>query len=155
MKLVDFGEMIVAGVCVQGTWESLWQEVPKAWRHVFERAEQLETVRVGPYLDVCLGANDGNYLQLVGVPVRNCEAIQGGFTAVRIPAQRLLHQTHVGPLRDIAKSFGDMYAWAGRHGLKLGEFKLDFGYTRAGDEAKHELYVGLLPEATWHFIEAD
>lgn len=97
---------------------------------------------------------DSAYLQLVGVPLREGAAVPHGFTAVHIPAQKLLRHRHVGTVAGIADSFGAMYAWARQHGVALGDFKLDFGYLPSGDETEHELLAGLLPEVAWRYAHA-
>lgn len=149
MEVVEQGGMTVAGVLVQAPWQRLWDEVPKAWQQVFQRAPELQALQQGPFMDVSLGLVDSAYLQLVGVRLREGAAVPRGFTAVHIPAQKLLRHRHVGPAAGIADSFGAMYAWARRHGVALGDFKLDFGYLPSGDETEHELLAGLLPEVAW------
>lgn len=145
--------MIVAGLWVQAQWQQLWEEVPKAWRQLFERLAEREDLRAGPFMDVSLGVVDSKYLELVGVRVSEEAQLFPGLKAIRIPAQRLLHHQHVGPVTGIAGTFGAMEAWARQQGLKLSEFKLDLGYTPAGEETAHDLYVGLQPETAWRHLD--
>lgn len=149
MEVVAREEMTVAGVLVHATWQRLWEDVPKAWRRVFQRAAELEALQAGPFIDVSLGMVDSAYLQLVGLPLRDGAPVPEGFQAVHIPAQKYLRCRHVGPVSTIADSFGAMYTWAKQHNLELGEFKLDIGYQPSGDETEHGLFAGLRPETAW------
>lgn len=155
MDIVDRDEMTVAGVLVHADWRRLWDEAPKAWRRLFQRAAELDAMQSGPFVDISLGIVDSAYLQLVGVSLQAGTPVPDGLGAVRIPAQQYLHHLHTGPVSRIADSFGEMYAWAGQRGLKPGEFKLDFGYRPRGDETEHELFIALTPETDWHFVTAD
>ncbi|MGR9116878.1 MAG: GyrI-like domain-containing protein [Gammaproteobacteria bacterium] len=152
MEVVNHEEMIVSGLLVHAPLRHLRIEVPKAWRQLFDRASELEEIRIAPFMDICIGVADSMYLQLVGFQVGEETPIPKGLTTVHIPAQELLHHRHVGPVTSIANTFGDMYSWGEQNGLMLGEFKLDQGYTPAGGETEHDLYVGLWPEvACSHF----
>lgn len=154
MELVDHKETFVAGVIVHAHWQRLFEEVPKAWQSLFQRAERLPERRPRTFVDVCLEASEGTYLQLVGFEISLAEEVPHGLRAIHVPAQRLLHHTHDGPVSTIATSFGAMYHWGKEHGVKLSEFKLDFGYTPNGNESRHELYVGLIPDVAWHYVDA-
>ena len=155
MEVVYREEMFVTGLLVHAPLQRLGDEVPKAWRHLFERAAELEELRIESFIDVCMGVVDSKYLQLVGGRIHKVEHIPKGLTAVHILAQGLLHHRHIGPATGIANTFGDMYAWGERNGLTPGEFKLDIGYTLDGKETEHDLYVGLWPRALCRLIDAN
>lgn len=152
LEIVTSPEMIVAGIPIQANWQQLWEEVPKAWGSLFARAAEFEKLSDGPFVDVSLGRSDVAYLQLVGFPLRHGVRVPDGLKAMHIPVQRLLHHRHVGDVKGIAASFGAMEAWAEQHALPPSEFKLDFGYTLAGDETAHDLYIGLRPETPWRHV---
>lgn len=154
MELVDHKETYVAGVIVHAHWQRLFEEVPKAWQSLFDQVGRLSEVRPRTFVNVCLLADEGTYLQLVGFAISSGREVPHGLKAIHVPTQRLLHHTHDGPVSAIAASFGAMYRWGEEHGVKLSEFKLDFGYTPNGNESRHELYVGLVPEAPWHYADA-
>lgn len=155
MKLVDWKEMIIVGIPVSAQWRGLWEQVPKAWARLFEQVAVLEEIGAGPFVDVSLEEIDSVYSQLIGVPLKDGGRIPDGFKAVCIPAQKLLHHRHIGDVKDIANSFGEMYSWADKQGLRLSAFKLDLGYTMRGDETEHDLYVGLRPEIPWSYVASD
>lgn len=155
MEIVYREEMIVAGLLVHAPLHRLGEDVPKAWRQLFDRAAELEELRIEPFMDVCMGVVDSMYLQLVGGRIHEATNIPKGLTAVHILAQGLLHHRHVGPVTDIADTFSDMYCWGERNGLPLGELKLDIGYTLDSKETEHDLYVGLLPHILCRLIEAN
>ena len=64
MEVVYREEMIVAGLLVHAPLQRLGEEVPKAWRRLFDRAAELEEQRIEPFMDVCMGVVDSMYLQL-------------------------------------------------------------------------------------------
>ena len=155
MEVVYREEMIVAGLLVHAPLQRLGEEVPKAWRRLFDRAAELEEQRIEPFMDVCMGVVDSMYLQLVGGRLHEAAHIPKGLTAVQILAQGLLHHRHDGPVADIANTFGDMYSWGERNGMMLGEFKLDVGYLPDGKETEHDLYIGLLPHVLCRLIDVN
>lgn len=154
MDIVNAEQMIIAGITIRAEWQQLWEDVPKAWATLFARAAELEQLSDGPFADVSLGRSDAAYLQLVGFPLRHGARVPDGLQAVHIPAQRLLHHRHVGDVKGIAASFGAMETWAQQHGLRPSEFKLDLGYSLAGNEPAHDLYIGLRPETPWRYVDA-
>lgn len=154
MEVVERGEMIMAGLLVHAPLQRLGEEIPKAWQQLFKQDAELKRIKIAPYLDASLDIIDSKYLQLVGIAVREASSIPRDLVGIHIPAQRLLHHRHAGATATIGETFGAMYFWADQNGLKLSEFKVDMGYTPDGGEKEHDLYIGLWPEAGWHYIEA-
>lgn len=154
MERIAFDGMKVAGLCVRAPWQALWEVMPRTWQRLYERAGELESVRCGPFLNASLAVDGEDYLQLVGCPVNEIEAVPDGLAIAEIPAQTLLRHEHRGPLAEIAASFGILLDQARENGLDPGDFKLDLGYTPDGSELSHELYVGLRPETPWRWIRS-
>ncbi|WP_051406943.1 GyrI-like domain-containing protein [Nocardia sp. CNY236] len=145
MEILEHAGMTVMGVEVVARWEDLAVEVPQAWARLFAAVQQMPGRTPEQFVDVSLEVDDGRYRQVVGVIVDRAEPCPAAFRVVHIPAQRLLFHRHVGPVTEIASSFGAMLEWAGREGLGPTDFKLDIGYTPTGAEESHDLYVGLEP----------
>lgn len=142
-RIVERPASLVVGLKVEASWDALWTEMPKAWRTLFARADELADRLDDVFVDVSLAQQDGRYTQLVGAEVRTAKQIPDGMVAVSIPAQRYVAARHVGPLQGIAESFGALYAWAERHGHPVDAFKLDVGYRPDGRETEHMLFVRL------------
>ncbi|HEV8314937.1 MAG TPA: GyrI-like domain-containing protein [Burkholderiaceae bacterium] len=153
-RIIDHPEVFVVGLPVRAAWKALWVEMPKAWRELFARVGEIGAGAEPRLADVSLEVSaDGSYQQLVGACVGAVSLVPAGMRAVHIPAQRLLHHCHVGPLPAIAQSFGDMLSWAREHGVAVSDFKLDIGYTPSSREAAHDLYVGLAPAVGWRYVD--
>lgn len=147
MEIVEKGPLRIVGIEVLGEWEALWTEVPKAWRLLHERAAEIVGREDDVFVDVSVEKTGSRYRQVVGAVVESDAPVPHGMTAVDVPAQQYLHHRHEGPVQAIAESFGRIYAWARESGLRAGEFKLDVGYTQAGDETMHDLFVRIEPRA--------
>lgn len=141
MEIVRRSALKVVGLPVHATWEQLWIDMPNAWREFFSRCDGIANRIADSFIDVTLAQHGGRYHQLIAAEVSAIDRLPEGMTALEIPAQNYLHHRHEGPLHAVASSFGAMLDWARRNGCALDEFKLDFGYTRAGTETSHELYV--------------
>lgn len=152
MTLVDRGPMTVVGLPIRAVWDDLWTEVPKAWETLFARLAEIQHRLDDRLIDVSLTKTGNEYLQLVGAHVSQVRRIPEGMCAVSIPPHRFIYNRHVGPVQDIAESFGTMYAWAREHAHSAGAFKVDIGYTVDGDELEHDLYIALAPDPTWQFL---
>lgn len=145
MRVVERGSMRVVGIEVVAGWDDLWTEMPRAWGVLRERATELGGRTSEVFVDVSVEEDGGRYRQVVGAEVEPDAAVPDGMVAVDVPAQRYLHHRHEGTLEAIAESFGRMYSWARENGHRVGSFKLDIGYTLAGDETTHDLFIRLEP----------
>lgn len=152
MDIVDRGSMIVIGIPIRANWKDLWVDVPEAWREFVRRHAEVRHPVGETFYDTSLEKNGDEYVQLVGSHVSKVDRIPAGMHAVEISAQQYIHHTHEGPTKAIAETFGTMYEWARQNGEPAGEFKLDSGYTVAGDELQHDLFIGLLPEKGWREV---
>lgn len=152
MEIVELDELTMVGDPVRAGWRELWVEMPKAWQHFIARHHEIEVRNGVTFADVSLEKVDDAYLQLISARVSRVQRIPDGMRAVEIPAQPFIHFKHVGPVTEIAASFGKMYEWARENGHAAGDFKVDFGYTAEGDERAHDLYVALLPQKPWREI---
>lgn len=145
MEIVEMNTLTVVGLSVKARWRDLWTEMPEAWRRFLPRRDEIENRAGETFVDVSLDKVDDVYHQIVGALVSKADRVPEGMRAVEIPAQRYIHHRHVGPVREIADSFGAIYTWARDHGHPAAELKVDVGYTVAGGEMEHDLYVGLVP----------
>jgi len=144
MDLVSKDPFIVVGVPVTATREQLRVEMPKAWREFFSRAAEVQGRASSVAIDVTREREHGLYSQLVGVEVFDTDEaaeVPDGMIAVDIPGGQYVHHRHTGSLDGITRAFGQMYEWARENGHSVEEFKLDVGYTPAGTEAAHDLFV--------------
>jgi len=149
MDLMEREGLTVVGLPVETRWDALWVEVPKAWKRLLERHDEIESRASDIFVGVSLAKIGSVHHELVGAEVSSLGCVPEGMLAVEIPAQRYVNAIHDGPAIEIADTFGQMHGWARQRGLFLGAFKLDFGYTEAGGERSHDLFVGLLPETPW------
>ena len=154
MQLVEKEALIVVGMPVRATWDDLWTEMPNAWQQFIDRHQEIAHTVGETFLDVSLEQNGHEYLQLIGREVSHVAAVPEDMLAVQIPAQPYIYHRHRGATGDIAASFGTMYDWARQQGHDASSFKLDIGYTTSGTEHQHDLFVGLLPEVSWHELPA-
>lgn len=154
MKIVEKEGLLVIGLPVRAAWRELRTQMPKAWRELFARASEIEHHKADFFMDVALGVENGKYLQLVGAEVAQVGRVPDGMIAVNIPTQQYIQYQHLGHLAGIADSFGEIYDWAKEQGYATAEFKLDIGYTAAGNEALHDLYVATHPSKEWKLIKA-
>lgn len=154
MEIVEKAPVVVVGLPVRASWRELWVEMPKVWREFIVKYAEIEDRLGETFVDVSHDKVGAEYLQLVSTQVAKVRRIPDGMQAVEIPAQRYIHHKHVGPIENIAESFGNMYDWAREYGHSVGELKLDFGYTADGDELEHDSYIGLHPMAQWRYVEA-
>lgn len=154
MKIIEQSAVVVVGLPVRATWRALWTEMPRAWQQFIARRAEVAHPADTCFMDVSLSKTEDAYLQLVCRQVSEVDRIPPGMMAVEIPAQPYIYHRHVGPPPEIAGTFGQMYAWAREQGYEAGAFKLDRGYTVAGDEREHDLYIGLLPEKRWREVQA-
>lgn len=144
MEIVERGPLRVIGIEVVATWRELWTEAPKAWQLLRARADEIPNRAGKVFIDVSLEENEGTYRQVVGAEVDSLDVVPEGMIGVEIPPHRYLRYRHRGTLEEIAESFGRIYAWAAENGLEVDSFKLDEGYTLAGDEDEHYLFVRLV-----------
>ncbi len=133
--------MLIVGLEVEAEWQALWTELPEAWDRFRSRAHEIEHRAGNVYVDVSLGVEDDVYIQLVGAEVEEVGEVPEGMTALEVPAATYVHHNHIGPPAGIPDSFELMYGWAEDEEIPLGDFKLDFGHTPAGDEEEHHLYI--------------
>lgn len=144
MEIVRKGPFKVVGIRVVADWESLWTEMPRAWRDFAARHGEIRNRVADTFLDVCAGKSEGKYTQLICAEVSEIEEVPAGMVALEIPSLTCVRYEHHGPLPGIAASFGRMYEWAQRNDHVADEFKLDIGYTLEGTEEQHELFIRLL-----------
>ena len=141
MEIVQFGPLTVVGSKVTADWKGLWVEMPKAWRAFLARRNEIKHRASDRFVDISLSEEEGEYNQLIGAEVSAVEDIPADMIAVEIPAQKYVHEHHMGPAAEIAATFGKMYAWARENHLAVDTFKVDIGYTFDGKESEHDLYV--------------
>ncbi len=141
MEIVQKSAFKVVGIPVIATWDELWTEVPAAWEEVLSRQAEIRNRINALFLDISLNKEGDLYTQLVCAEVSQFEHIPPGMIVWEIPDQRYLHHRHEGTLKEIAGSFGQMYQWAAENNTSVDDFKVDCGYTFAGHEREHDLYV--------------
>lgn len=146
VELVRLEPITVIGLRVEARWNQLSEAVPDAWRQLFRRAEELRrfTGEQQSFLEASVDIQDGVYTELVGLKVQNAAAAcPAGIHRLDIPAGDWLHLVHTGPLAGITEGFSALYAHAETAGLAVSDVKLDFGYTPAGEDRPHDLYLSL------------
>ncbi len=141
MEVVHRDRMLIVGLEVKAEWQALWTEMPEAWEELRARADEIENQAGDVYVDVTVEVEDDIYTQLVGAEVDEAGAVPDGMTLHEVPAATYIHHRHIGPPAGIPDTFGLMYDWADEQDLPAGDFKLDMGYTPAGDEKEHHLYI--------------
>lgn len=144
MELIEKETLILVGLPVAAHWRDLWVEMPKAWRTLFSRVDEIPHRTSEALVDASLHQEGEYYKQLVGARVSRVEHLPEGMEAVEIPAQRYLHHRHEGSLADIAQTFGRMYEWAAENFIDVSDFKIDIGYTAGASETFHDLHLGLM-----------
>ncbi|MFC0011450.1 GyrI-like domain-containing protein [Devosia nitrariae] len=146
VELVRLEPITVIGLRVEAPWNQLFEAVPDAWRQLFRRADDLRRFmsQKQSFLEVSVDVRDGVYTELVGVQAQNAPAAcPVEMRRLDIPAGEWLHLVHTGPLAGIADGFSALYAHAETAGLAVSDVKLDFGYTAAGEDRPHDLYLSL------------
>lgn len=133
MDVVERAASVVTGIEVVAPFGDLAVLVPRAWAELFAQ------VGDGPCAEASRSLGDGRYREVVGV----LGAPGAGPARAVLPAGRYVRHVHDGPVAGIGEAFGAMHAWAEERGLRVGDLKLDVGYTRAGDDGPHELLVDL------------
>lgn len=141
MELVEKSAIKVIGVRIIATWDDLFVEMHNAWKAFLPRHTEIPERVSDVFLGATLSKENDEYTQLIGVEVSDIDEVPDGMIAVEIPSQRCVHHQHVGPGTGIAASYGKIYKWADREGYAVDEFKLDVGYTEAGTEEAHDLFV--------------
>lgn len=149
MELTDLRTLTVVGLPVRANWTQLWTEMPKAWRRFIDTYSQIEKRVDDTFVDVSLEKIGDDYCQLICARVEHVGHVPFEMWAISIPAQTYIHHRHVGPTKAIANTFAKMHEWADRVGQPISDLKVDIGYTVAGNEDVHDLYVGLLPVKPW------
>lgn len=141
MEIVRKAAFKVVGLPLRVADDQRWIEMPKAWKALFARADEISHCAAPTFVDVTVGKAEGASDEIVGCEVSEIDGVPEGMTALEIPAQTYLHHRHAGPPHAVASAYGEMIAWARRNACTLGELKLDFGYTRDGADSAHDLYV--------------
>ncbi len=141
MEIVRKAAFKVVGLPVRVADDQRWIEMPKAWKALFARAEEIPHCAAPAFVEVTVAKGEGASDEIVGCEVSEIDRVPEGMTALEIPAQTYLHHRHAGPPHAIATAYGEMLTWARRNHCALGGFKLDFGYTRDGAGSAHDLYV--------------
>lgn len=147
MDIVTRGEFLAVGMLVDADWSQLIQQMPAAWERLYARFAEVEGLAegIGPFVDISIARDGDQYRQLAGVVVGACEKVPDGMVCVTVPGNRYLAQRHEGPLQDIAATFGQMLDHAQRSGIEVGDLKLDLGYEKGEQLARHDLFVGIEP----------
>lgn len=141
MQILYKEAFTVVGMQVEADWDALWTVMPQAWQNFFARHREIPHRANTVFMDISLGREAGRYTQLIAAEVTHVADLPPGMTKLEIPRQRYLHYRHVGPVREIASSFGKMHEWAAAHDVHLDDFMLDVGYTPSGEETTHDLYI--------------
>lgn len=144
MKLMRRVRSSSLGVEVVADWEQLSTVMPRAWAAFLERRAEIKH-RVGEVLiDVSLKQDGTRFTQLICSEVSAVESLPVGMTTLGIPAQWYVHHRHIGAVKGIAATFGEMYDWAESNVHATDAFKLDIGYTARDAQRAHDLYVRVL-----------
>lgn len=141
MEVVHRERMLIVGLEVEAEWRALWTEVPEAWERFRERVDEIQHRTGSVFVDASVDATDDTYTQRLGVEVDRADEVPDGMTALDVPAANYIHHRHIGPPEAIADTFHLMYDWADEQEIPVEAFKLDFGYTAAGDGDEHHLYI--------------
>ena len=131
----------IVGILVETDWENIHIEMSKAWNIFKDRVDEIKSRKNKHYMDISLGIEKGKFRQIICVEVNNFENVPNKMLFKEIPEQRYIYSKHIGQLKNIAKSFGEMYKWAEKNGYSTDEFKIDYGYTDKGLEEEHDLYI--------------
>lgn len=131
----------VAGIKVVAPLAELPLKVPSAWRRIFEETHRGPFAR-RTYAEASRQSDEGLYEETIGY-ILDGEEAPAGLAVVELPAGRYIRFRHDGPLAEIAQSFAEMYDFAEQNGLEAGSLRLDIGYTPAGLEREHDLFIAL------------
>ncbi len=143
MQVVYKDKFSVVGIVITGKWDELATKMRAAWKTFFDQSSAILNT-IGDYaFDISLAEDDGVYTQLICKEVSNIEEIPPGMVAKEIPPQAYIYHRHEGDVRQIAESFGKMYAWAVSEGYTVLDLKIDYGYTAQGDETVHDLFLAI------------
>ena len=154
-RFIDLPETTIVGIRVTAPFEQLFTAVPEAWRLVFALADELGERLDEGFVDCSLGEVSGVYTELIGGRFPLGASAPDGFEAIKLPAARYATVQHLGDVRSIARSFGDLERWvteqqptaSGERWVHDG-VKLDIGYLPAMAETspyggRHTLYIRL------------
>lgn len=141
MEVAHRERMLIVGLEVQAAWQALWTEVPEAWDRFRDRVDEIQHQTGSVFVEVSVEIADDTYTEVLGVEVDRADDVPDGLAVLDVPAANYVHHRHIGPTEAIADTFRLMYDWADEQGIPVADFKLDFGYTAAGDGAEHHLYV--------------
>ena len=141
MKVVTLPKITLIGIEVKAHWKELHQKIPAAWNKLFTRKVELSNRTTDSYTEVSANVAGEIYTQIVGAEMKAGQPIPVGMTSLQIPKQVYLHFHHSGPLAQIVDSFGKMYDYADKKGLKTDEFKIDRGYLLGLPDSPHDLYI--------------
>ena len=145
MEIVELGETAVIGIEVVAYFGQLRSEMPAAWRELFSRQDELPNSGASVFVEASNHLGDGRYRETIGALAVAADApVPDGMTVALLPGGRFVHHRHVGSVATITGGFQSIYDWAAEQGLTLGNRKLDVGYTAAGVQRTHELYVNVL-----------
>lgn len=145
--LVAYPGLTAVGIRVDGTWQTLPQDMPAAWRALFARRAEVEQAATGAgvYVAVSIDATDGWFKEFVGIVIDSCDAPPDGMVVLDVPTNRYLRCVHEGRLRDAHLSFGRLGEAGRERGLTMSEVKLDFGYDGDLSDVPHELFRAIEP----------
>ncbi len=132
------------GVIVKQDWEGLIREMPVKWDMFKNRVSQINHRKNNVMMDISLEEHNGMYTQFICTEVGENSGVPKGMKVRNIPSHHYLHQVHEGSLVGIAETFGRMYRYGKANGIKLGNMKLDVGYTIEGEEKVHDLYIQII-----------
>lgn len=147
MQIVTREQSVVVGHPVTAPFGDLATLVPAAWARVFARQQELPAPRDGVYAEASRHLGGGRYREVAGVLLDRPPAAGGDWAVAEVAAGEYAHHRHEGPVQGIGTSFGLLIDWVRANGREAGDVKLDVGYTAAGDELHHDLYLSLLPRA--------
>ena len=147
MEIVELGETAVIGIEVVAYFGQLRSVMPAAWRELFSRQDELPTsgAGTGVFVEASNHLGDGLYCETIGVVDVAADApVPVGMAVALLPGGRFVHHRHEGSVATITGGIQTIYEWAAEQGLTLGNRKLDVGYTAAGVQQPHEIYVDIL-----------
>src|SRR5690606_41555025 len=78
---------------------------------IFARADELGERLDEGFVDCSLGEVSGVYTELIGGRFPLGASAPDGFEAIKLPAARYATVQHLGDVRSIARSFGDLERW--------------------------------------------
>ncbi|WP_058308311.1 GyrI-like domain-containing protein [Gracilibacillus massiliensis] len=144
MEIVIKEEFTAVGFIVQQDWEGLIREMPVKWDLYKNSVTEIDKRKTDVMMDISLEQHQGIYTQFICAETDDDASVPKGMELRKIPTHRYLHHQHHGSLVGIAETFGEMYQFGKENRIELETMKIDIGYTIAGNETSHDLYIKVI-----------